>query len=257
MLRISRRNWLRKAHRYLGLIAGLQLLFWTVSGLYFSLVPIADVRGESSTAKPVGLPVRADLASPAPALQALVKSTPKMGPVQSVSLKTLLGKPVYEVVYLSDGVRLFALADALSGQLRPPLASSEATAIALADFVPKAQVRSVERLTAVPSDSEYREHELPAYRVSFDHPSNTRIYVSEQRGTVTARRNDLWRAFDWFWMLHIMDYRNRDSFNHWLLQAFSALGVITVLSGFALWASTTSLLRPRKRIRVMPSSYRN
>ncbi|MBC8124060.1 MAG: hypothetical protein H7Y22_19760, partial [Gemmatimonadaceae bacterium] len=47
MLRISRRNWLRKAHRYLGLIAGLQLLFWTVSGLYFSLVPIADVRGES------------------------------------------------------------------------------------------------------------------------------------------------------------------------------------------------------------------
>ena len=35
---------LRKVHRWLGLIAGIQLLLWTVSGLYFSLIPIDEIR---------------------------------------------------------------------------------------------------------------------------------------------------------------------------------------------------------------------
>ena len=36
---------LRDTHRWLGLIAGVQLLLWTVSGLYFTLIPIETIRG--------------------------------------------------------------------------------------------------------------------------------------------------------------------------------------------------------------------
>jgi len=40
-----------------------------------------------------------------------------------------------------------------------------------------------------------------------------------------------------------MDYQGRDDFNTTLLRAFSLLGLITVLSGFALWAVTTPVFR--------------
>ena len=61
------------------------------------------------------------------------------------------------------------------------------------------------------------------------------IYVSAERGVVTTRRNNRWRIFDFFWMLHTMDYQGRDSFNHWLLRIVSAFGLLTVLTGYVLW----------------------
>jgi len=36
-------------------------------------------------------------------------------------------------------------------------------------------------------------------------------------------------------MTHTMDYEGRDDFNNLFLRIFSALGLITVLSGFVLW----------------------
>ena len=37
---------IRKTHRYLGLFLGLQFLFWTISGLYFSWSDIDDIHGD-------------------------------------------------------------------------------------------------------------------------------------------------------------------------------------------------------------------
>ncbi len=98
-------------------------------------------------------------------------------------------------------------------------------------------------MTEAEAGSEYRERPLPAYRVSFDDSFGTRLYVSVERGLVTARRNDRWRWFDFLWMLHIMDYQSRDNFNSSLLQIVSALGLVTVLSGFVLFAVTSPRLR--------------
>jgi hypothetical protein len=36
-------------------------------------------------------------------------------------------------------------------------------------------------------------------------------------------------------MLHIMDYREREDFNHWLLTCMSALAVLTAATGLTLW----------------------
>ena len=76
----------------------------------------------------------------------------------------------------------------------------------------------------------YREHELPIWRVDFRDDANSSYYVSGSTGAILERRNDSWRWWDFFWMLHNMDYANRTSFNHPL--------IITV--GFALaWLAVT------------------
>lgn len=237
---------IRKLHRYLGLIIGLQLLLWTGSGLFFSLNPIEKVRGEHLMAPPPSLsPSDTLLAPPVQALRALQQRFPQAEVLQ-ITLRPLLDQLVYELTFRYKETLRFALADARTGQLRPPITETEAIAIAQADFTPKAPIASVTYLPEAPPGAEFRNSPLPVYRVVFDHPSGTRIYVAAENGRVTARRNDIWRWFDFFWMLHIMDYRTRDHFNHLLLQGFAFLGLLTVLSGFVLWAVTSPALRRRR-----------
>ncbi|HAT65657.1 MAG TPA: hypothetical protein DCS66_13850, partial [Flavobacteriaceae bacterium] len=51
------------------------------------------------------------------------------------------------------------------------------------------------------------------------------------------------RWFDFLWMTHTMDYEGRDNFNTTVLRAFSLLGLITVLSGFLLWYTSSPTIR--------------
>ena len=51
-----------------------------------------------------------------------------------------------------------------------------------------------------------------------------------------AVRNDRWRRFDLFWMLHIMDYTERQRFHTPWLTGFAALGVATSFTGLCLAA---------------------
>jgi len=44
-------------------------------------------------------------------------------------------------------------------------------------------------------------------------------------------------------MTHTMDYEGRDNFNTTVLRAFSLLGLITVLSGFLLWYTSSPTIR--------------
>ena len=109
--------------------------------------------------------------------------------------------------------------------------ANEGFAVALADYAGDAPIAIVEYFEE--PTWEYRRSG-PAWRVSFDDGEGTRLYVSEATGQVTARRNDVWRVFDFFWMLHIMDYKEREDFNHPLLISFSALALISVLAGLVL-----------------------
>jgi hypothetical protein len=58
----------------------------------------------------------------------------------------------------------------------------------------------------------------------------------------TVRHRD-WRWFDFLWMTHTMDYEGRDDFNTTVLRAFSLLGLITVMSGFSLWFTSSPSIR--------------
>ena len=43
---IDAKDHLRKFHRYISLLIAVQLLLWTISGIYFSFNKIENVRGE-------------------------------------------------------------------------------------------------------------------------------------------------------------------------------------------------------------------
>lgn len=237
-------QWIRKTHRALGLVIGVQLLLWTASGLYFTWSDIGKVRGEHLVAKPEPLPPGfGAYLPPGEAVAALIEDFGELESVSRISLRPLLGDPVYEIEYRVDGHTRFALVDAVGGEIRSPLGREDAVAVARADFLPEASVHNVERIETTGRGSEYRGRELPAWRVEFDHPSGTRLYVSADRGLVRARRNNTWRAFDLLWMFHIMDYENRDDINNTVLRFLSILGVATVASGYVLWALTSRTVR--------------
>ena len=238
---------LRKTHRYLGLLVGIQLLFWTVSGLYFAWNPLAKVRGETLSNPPETLAEAvakldsgfAELIGPQEALAALDAEQPELVEVDEIGLRPLLGEPYWQIQYREPGGERVALVHARDGVRRGDLTAEEAQAVAERDFAADAPVRSVERVESSEPAGEYRAKPLPAWRVAFEHPTNTRIYVEAKTGRITARRNDTWRVFDFLWMFHILDFEARSDFNHWLLRIMSVLGVVTVGSGFALFVVTS------------------
>jgi uncharacterized iron-regulated membrane protein len=231
-------NWnyrIRRIHRYLGVLLGIQFLFWTIGGLYFSWSNMDEIHGDFQKK---GAPqYRADLAfvSPSIALQNL-KTKVEIDSILNIALIDILGKPTYRIEFLHGGHhKMFQLADAQTGALRGPLSILEATALAKQQYNGEPTVKSIEEIKDVNGHHEYRENPLPAVAVSFEHPTATTVYVATELGIVTKYRNDKWRIFDFLWMLHTMDYQSRDNIGNWLLRAFSVFGLFTICSGFTLF----------------------
>ena len=239
---MNTRTW-RRVHRYLGFVIGIQLFFWTLSGLIFSWNSIGSVRGEHLVRQQPTVDLKAfELED----VQQILDELSVGESVVAVTLKPMLNRPVYELTIDRIGKSEFVLVDAVSGERLSPINQETAAAIAQNDFADDADVRSVELVESVGSHSEYRGKELPAFRVVMEHPTDTAIYVSANRGAVTTRRSNQWRMFDFFWMLHTMDYQGRDNFNTWLLKSTSIFGLVTVLSGFALWIKTSKFTFRKK-----------
>ena len=137
------------------------------------------------------------------------------------------------------------------GALRSTITKEEAVAIAQEQIITNAKIGSVEYLEQVGKHSEYRERPLPAYAISFQEPACT-IYVAAETGTYQTIRHNQWRAFDFLWMLHTMDYEGRDNFGNIALRAFSVFGLLTVCSGFLLFFVSSSAFNRKKK--VQPST---
>jgi len=121
--------------------------------------------------------------------------------------------------------------DAQSGEKITPLKEAQARKVAEQDYVGAGKIISAALMTHPPH--EYRGA-TPVWRMDLDDRLHTRIYVSPDTGEVRARRNDIWRVYDFFWALHIMDYDERTNFNSWWLQLFAASGFVFALSGIII-----------------------
>lgn len=234
---------IRRSHRYLGLFLGIQFLMWTIGGLYFSWSDMDYIHGDYQRKAPPMLQVRDSLASPNLVLKNLA-ALHSVDQVASIQLIDILGRPCYRVEIV-HGMhhKMYFLADAVTGEIRPALSKKEAVAMAIQQFNGTPKVTKVQYLNSTNGHHEYRENPLPAYAIRFDHPSRTTVYVATELGAVTKFRNDKWRIFDFLWMLHTMDYQSRDNLGNVLLRVFSIMGLCTIASGFLLfWLS-------RKKIR--------
>ena len=241
---------IRKIHRYLGLFIGIQFLGWTISGIYFSWNDIDNVHGDHMRKNPHFISASSELASPDKSIQELKAST-TVDSIHSIQLISVVGKPLYQILYFSGHAGdvhhhvHYKLADATTGQLRGPLTKNEAVAIAKDYVVSSANVEKVTLVENTDGYHEYRERPLPAYAIAFENPDCI-VYISSERGTFQTIRHDQWRAFDFLWMFHTMDYESRDDINNWLLRIFSIFGLLTVLSGFVLYFISSRTLKTLK-----------
>ena len=230
---VSRKKaiFIRKSHRYLGVFIGIQFLFWTVSGLYFSWSNIDEIHGDQFKKK-AELKMFTDL----PALDSLLPNTA----ISSLKLHPIGQIPYY---WVNDSL----LVNAKTGQVRRGISEEEALAVASRYLVDDLEVGQIELIEEVGKHHEYRGRPLPAYVISYKHPDELKAYVAAKDGSFQRVRHQSWRWFDFLWMTHTMDYEGRDDFNNLILRAFSLLGLITVLSGFLLWGISSPTLRKFNR----------
>ncbi|UII78080.1 PepSY domain-containing protein [Flagellimonas sp. CMM7] len=232
----------RKWHRYLGVILGIQFFLWTLGGLYFSWTNIEEIRGSTLKKKDAPIFVSDTLVSPSIFTQNLGDNDS----IVSLEVFSNLNHPAYRlIVRTGEGEKVF-LFDAKTGQKLPSLSKKQSIDVAKAKLSVNAPITMVEYLTETGKHHEYRGRPLPAYAITFDEPANTTVYVSTEYGNVQTFRSNKWRVFDFFWMLHTMDYQERDNFNNLLLRAFALFGLVTILSGFSLYLLTSRIFNPKK-----------
>lgn len=222
-------------HRWVSLLALLQLLAWSVSGLFFAIVPEARVKG-SPVSKAHVAPIEGPVVDGAEVARAAVAALGQ--PAERIEL---VGTPTGPVFLVRAG-KAAARLDARTGALRP-VDEAEAIRIAQRDQ-PGSPGSRGSRKIETEAPMEYRGRPVPAWLVELDDQDDTHVYIDARTGEVSARRSGTWRVYDFLWSLHIMDYRERESFRHPLLISAGFLAVTTAVTGLVLW-----LLRLTRSIR--------
>ena len=224
---------LRRIHKWIGLVLGLQFVIWAASGATMALLDMEEVAGGKKPAartEPVSLPASSSWPK--------VRGSLAGQSITGVSVRSLLDRPVFEVT-TAAGIRLF---DAVDGR---PVAVDHALArkVAEAGYAGSGKVAAVAPLRKL--ELAVREHRLPIWRVDFADEANSSFYVSGETGNLLQRRNDTWRIWDFVWMLHNMDYVNRTSFNHPLIVTLGFGILWLAITGF--WLLFRTKWRPDLR----------
>ncbi len=195
------KKFIRTFHRYLSIFVSIQLLLWTISGIYFAYNKIELVRGEQ-----YHLPVDVEY-----------RIFDRLG--VSIIEKNDNGNKTYETY--PDGAKV------------EPLTKDEALLIASK----KTSLNPIDGIliNETYKGAEFRGRDLPIFKVQTDTEDNINIYINPLTGDISAIRSDSWRLWDLFWALHIMDYQDRDNINNLLLKILSILALMTSISGIVLF----------------------
>ena len=210
----------RKIHRYLGIIIGVQFLFWTISGLYFSWTNLDDIHGDTFNIEKKDVYFENLLGLPFSEYSNLK--------VKSIELRDIAEKPYF---WINDSI----LIDATNGKIKEGISKTEALIIAKNYIVPELKVSQIDLIQTVHEKHEYRNKKTPVYRISYHGDDHVTAYVSKEDGKFQSVRHDRWRIFDFLWMTHTMDYEGKDNINNLTLRIFSIFGLLTTLSGFLLF----------------------
>lgn len=242
---------IRKYHRYLGLIIGIQFLFWTLGGLYFSWTNIEEIRGNTLKKENTYFSNAIQISNIKPQLDSL-RASGKLDSIKSIKLTKILNNQAILLTYFSSADQITQenrlLIDLSTNtaivEVNPELAGK----IAQNSMKNPAEIKTIQFLSKdkINSHHEFRSGVLPAYAVQMNTKNNLVIYIDGKSGEVLKYRTQQWRIFDFLWMMHTMDYAGRDNLNNWLLRVFSVLGLLTILSGFILYINTSRWFRKKR-----------
>ncbi len=224
----------RKTHKWLGLFIGLQVVIWSLSGVYMTVVHIDTIHGDHLVREAASQSIDADALLDPLALAAREKAT-------GIRLAWVDERPIY-VTEGPSGERAFAATSAVP--LDPP-DEQAIGALASSYYTGPEPIASAQLITDVPG--EIRGRTSPLWRVEFAHWNRPTFYLSPVTGELLSRRHELWRVFDFVWMLHIMDYDERENVNNPLLRVFTWGAVLMALSG--IWLLFYAFPRRKKKRR--------
>jgi hypothetical protein len=222
---------LRKTHRYLGVIIGLQFLMWSISGLYFSWTSIDDIHGDSFKIKKEEKSFKN--------LKKLSELNFNEG-VNAIELRDINGTPYY---WINNKY----LINAYNGIKKNGITTPEAIYVASNNVDNNLIIKKIELLKSVSKHHEYRAKKVPVYVITYANTDEVKAYVSKDDGKFQTLRHNRWRFFDFLWMTHTMDYQGRDNMNNLALRIFSIFGLITIVSGFALYFVSSPSVRKLQR----------
>jgi len=207
----------RKTHKYLSFFISLQLLLWTISGIYFAFNKIELVRGEQYLNH---LETSFDLS----------KLEFEIEKAKEVEFKKRLGTEIV-IIKTKDATRYLNML----GQPLTKISMEDAMASVLTQttLIPFA----TEEIVNEKSGSEYRGRSLPIYRVKSKNAKGTElnVYINVYSAEVVAIRSNKWKIWDLMWGFHIMDWKERDNIDNILLKIFSILALVSSLTGIMLF----------------------
>ena len=207
----------RNIHKYLSFLISIQLLLWTVSGIYFAFNKIENVRGEQYREESN---FNVDFS----------KLNFEIDGVQNIRVTDRMDQEILVV----DGIYGREYLD-FDGKDVEQLNAEEAKALSAkhTSLIPK----SVELVTENIVGSEFRGRALPIFRVKSvnDVGESINVYLNVYTGEVEAVRSIQWRIWDLMWGFHIMDWETRDDIDNLLLKIFSILALISSITGVLLF----------------------
>jgi hypothetical protein len=208
-------------HIWLGWLAAVPLLLWTVSGLVMVARPIEEVRGTNLRAEHQPQPIPAGFAPVLPFLE------PGQPPVASYRIELRHAQPVARVIYADDSTALF---DARSGARLTPLNQAAALSV-VSNGMKHGGAASAVLFAADHVPFDFRR-KIPVWQVTLT--DGTHVYVGRDTGEIEAVRTRYWRLFDFMWGLHIMDPAQREDTSHPLLIGAAVIALLSVLLGVTL-----------------------
>lgn len=213
---------LRRLHKWVAVLVGVQVLLWCASGAMFAWLDHHRVAGDHLAHDPAEPALAPDQALSDPRQW----SEPPPRDVREIRLQPLADRWVYRVASAS-GVTLRDAADGRSVAVDEPTVRT----LAAAHYHGSAAISEVVRHDS--ATLETRKHGA-AWAAHFADEDGTTLWFSADDGALLERRSDAWRLFDFFWMLHTMDYRDRDDFNHPLIILFASASLWVALTGLLL-----------------------
>jgi len=207
----------RNIHKYLSFLISIQLLLWTVSGIYFAFNKIENVRGEQYREEPN---FNVDFSK----LNFEIDGAQNIRVTDRMDQQILVVDGIYGREYLD-----------FYGKEVEQLNAEEAKTLSAkrTSLIPE----SVELVTENIVGSEFRGRALPIYRVKSvnDLGEGINVYLNVYTGEVEAVRSVQWQIWDLMWGFHIMDWETRDDIDNLLLKIFSILALISSITGVLLF----------------------
>lgn len=229
-MRLKFHRFIRKAHKWLGLVLGIQILFWIAGGVVMSVIPLEKVHGKHLATKT--LPSQfsnSDYTFSVESLIARVQTeSSSASSIKHLAYTQFAGQAAY-LIETSVKRHMF---HAKTGERFEPLTENQVVELAYQHYLGDAELEKVILLEKSPAEASRASGSV--WQVRFYDTWSTTLYFSPTSAELVSIRSDIWRLFDFVWMLHIMDYDEREDFNNPLLITFSISALLFTMTGFLL-----------------------